>query len=430
MVSEVFLLNKRIQQVAIIGGGPAGSTLAIKLARAGIKTVIFDVGKRPELIVGESLIPAVMPIIWDLGVEKEIKEYSILKPGASVWMKEDEEASGEYTRAAGNLPPYSYHVPRDKFDETLLKAAVREGAHLIRERAKLEKQTGDNELKLSSESLGLARNYLDGEPDLIVDASGRTRVVSKILNITYDEGERKDWALFAHLNKANLTDNGHVHMHRCEHGWSWRIPLHDRASVGVVTDPRHLERYGSTLEEQFDNFIKQEPGIQKFTKDSTRISGVLKYNNYQLISHKMVGHGWALTGDAAGFLDPVFSSGVYLAMKSGMELSSAIVEGTPKAFYQYEKMWINELTLWQSMVDSWYNGRLFTLFRLGQDMMNNPVGKAIEPHMAGQLIQIFTGGAIDSRYSRNFLPFATGKLLDIMKWMGLNKRNPEDLVIR
>jgi len=92
-------------------------------------------------------------------------------------------------------------------------------------------------------------------------------------------------------------------------------------------------------------------------------------------------------------------------------------------------MWRKELHLWQKMVASWYNGRLFTLFRLGQDMMKNPVGRAIEPHMAGQLTQIFTGGAIDSIYSRNFLQFATGKLLDMMKWVGLNKRNPRELVI-
>lgn len=422
-------MNTSIKQVAIIGGGPAGSTLAIKLMRAGIRTAIFDIGKRPELIVGESLIPAVLPIIRDLGVEEEIKPFSVLKPGASVWLGDDEEAKGEYRRASGKLPDYCYHVERDKFDEVLLKAAIKEGARLFRFRANLEKCLGEKEIRLTNDTLQQTVGFFEGEPDLIIDATGRTRLISKLLNLKYRIGERKDWALFAHVDQAEMCEDGHVHLHRCEHGWSWRIPLPGKASVGIVVDPKHLEMYGDSVEEQFDNYLKNEPGISKFAKDSVRLSGVMKYNNYQSISEKMVGKGWALAGDAAGFLDPVFSSGVYLAMKSGMELAAAIIDGTPKAIAGYEKMWRKELHLWQKMVASWYNGRLFTLFRLGQDMMKNPVGRAIEPHMAGQLTQIFTGGAIDSIYSRNFLQFATGKLLDMMKWVGLNKRNPRELVI-
>ena len=422
-------MQKKPEKIAIIGGGPAGSSLAIKLARQGLKVGVFDIGNRPDLIVGESLIPAVIPIIWDLGVEEDIKPFSVYKPGASVWMKDDEEASGEYTRAAGNLPNYSYHTQRDKFDEALIHAAEREGAKIFRFRAKVEK-AGADQLRLSDETLERTNGYFDGAPGLLVDATGRARVFSKLLNIPASEGDRKDVALFAHVDQAMLRDDGHVHMHRCDHGWSWRIPLHGKVSVGIVAAPHHLAKYGSTVEDQFDNFLANENGIHKFTKNSVRISKVFRYNNYQLVSKRMVGNGWALAGDAAGFLDPVFSSGVYLAMKSGVELARAIQFGTPKAMANYEKMWGKELRLWQKMVDSWYNGRLFTLFRVGQDMLNNPVGRAVEPHMAGQLIQIFTGGAIESFYSRNFLQFAIGRLLRLMKLVGLNKRNHKDLIIR
>ena len=428
-MQQVFLMQKKLETIAIIGGGPAGSSLAIKLARQGKKVGIFDIGNRPDLIVGESLIPAVIPIIWALGVEEDIKPFSVYKPGASVWMKDDEEASGEYTQASGNLPTYSYHTQRDKFDEALLNAAEREGAKIFRFRAKVEKKEED-QISLSDETLEKTEGYFGDAPDLIIDATGRARMISKLLNIPASEGDRKDIALFAHVDQCMLREDGHVHMHRCDHGWSWRIPLHGKASVGIVAAPQHLEKYGATVEEQFDNFIANENGIHKFTKDSVRVSKVFKYNNYQLVSERMVGNGWALTGDAAGFLDPVFSSGVYLAMKSGVELAKAIEIGTPKAMEAYEKMWGKELRLWQKMVNSWYNGRLFTLFRVGQDMLKNPIGRAVEPHMSGQLIQIFTGGAIENFYSRNFLQFAVGRLLDIMKWVGLNKRNHRDLVIR
>jgi len=422
-------MRKKVSQVAIIGGGPAGCTAAIKLVRQGKKVAIFDVGKRPDLIVGESLIPAVMPIIRDLGVEDNIKGFSVVKPGASVWMSDTEEATGHYTRAGGNLPTYAYQVPRGQFDEVLMNAAEKEGVKIFNIRAKVERVGTTDRVRLADETLAETSGFFDGEPDFIIDATGRTRMFAKILDVTAKEGPRKDFALFAHVNQASMNPDGHVHMHRCEHGWSWRIPLHNRISVGVVASPQHLEKYGSTIEEQYDNFIKHEKGICKFTANSVRVSKVMKYNNYQLISDRMVGDGWAMAGDAAGFIDPVFSSGVYLAMKSGVELAKALEANTPESMMQYEKIWRRQLKGWQRMVNTWYNGRLFTLFRIGQDMMNNFVGRAMEPHMASQLIQIFTGGANDSIYCRNFLRFVTGPLIDSMKKIGMTTRDHKDLTV-
>ncbi len=422
-------MPKKIKQVAIIGGGPSGCTTAIKVARQGKKVAIFDTGKRPDLIVGESLIPAVMPIIRDLGVEDDIKGFSVVKPGASVWMSDAEEATGHYTRAGGNLPTYAYQVPRGQFDEVLLRAAEKEGVKIFKLRAKVERVGNTDRVRLAGETLAETEGFFDGEPDFIVDSTGRTRMFSNLLDVTAKEGSRKDFALFAHVNQASMSPDGHVHMHRCEHGWSWRIPLHNRISVGVVASPQHLEKYGATIEEQYDNFIKHEKGISKFTASSVRVSKVMKYNNYQLISDRMAGDNWAMAGDAAGFIDPVFSSGVYLAMKSGVELARALEAGTPEAMMRYERIWRRELKLWQRMVNTWYNGRLFTLFRVGQDMMGNFVGRAIEPHMASQLIQIFTGGANDSAYCRNFLRFVTGPLLDFMNNTRMTKRHHSELTI-
>ena len=127
-----------MKQVAIIGGGPSGSALAIKLARSGIRTAIFHSGKRPELIVGESLIPAVIPIIRDLGIEDAMKPFSVFKPGATVWLSKDERASIVFSQANGDLPPYAYQTPRDKFDELLLDKAAAEGARIFPFHATLE----------------------------------------------------------------------------------------------------------------------------------------------------------------------------------------------------------------------------------------------------------------------------------------------------
>ena len=199
------------------------------------------------------------------------------------------------------------------------------------------------------------------------------------------------------------------------------IPLPGKISVGIVVNQEHLNNYGNGVEEQFDNFIKNEPCIGTYSKTSQRLTGVMKYSNYQLISKKMVGKNWLCIGDAAGFLDPVFSTGLYLAMKSGKMAAEAIRKGDLAAFMDYEKKYRWELRLWQKVLNTWYNGHLFSLYRAGQKMRNNFIGKGIEPHIEKHLSRIFTGEAVNGIYSRGLLSF--------MSRFALLVRSPKDLKI-
>ena len=110
-----------------------------------------------------------------------------------------------------------------------------------------------------------------------------------------------------------------------------------------------------------------------------------QYNNYQLISQKMYGKNWLLTGDAGGFLDPIFSSGLFLAIKGSFAAAEAISMGTDAAFKKYQKDQLYELSIWQKLVDTWYSGGLFTLFKVGQDRMDTAFGRFIGPHMQRHL---------------------------------------------
>ncbi len=423
-------MQRNIKTIAIIGGGPAGCTLATLLKRKGFKVAVFYLEKRPEILVGESLVPAIIPMLRELGVEEEIKTYSTYKPGASVWVNKDEEATSPFSFGGGGLPPYAYNVPRTKFDKTIFDLAIKEGVTFFKQVAKLEKTGNADELKLSDDTIATIDDFFNGQPDLIVDASGRSRTISRLLDIPTKAGYRKDVAVFAHLEGAENIEPYNIHLHRLDKGWSWRIPLPGRTSVGVVIDPSFLKQFGNTTEEQYDNFLKADDTLQKFTGKASRATGVVQYSNYQLISQKMYGSNWLLTGDAGGFLDPIFSSGLFLAIKGAFRAAETIERGTDTAYAQYQKEQLYELKIWQKLVDTWYSGRLFTLFKVGNDRLDTAFGRFIGPHMQRHLTRIFSGEAVYRTYSRLFLNFVMGSMLDLMKVGGLHKRNVKDLEIK
>jgi len=423
-------MKRNIKTIAIIGGGPSGCSLATLLKRKGYKIGVFYLEKRPEIIVGESLVPAIIPFLRKLGVEDEVKSYSTYKPGASVWVSKDEEATSPFSFGGGGLPPYAYNVPRTKFDKTIFDLAVREGVTFFNQVAKLERVGSTDEIRISDETIASINDYFGGQPDLIVDASGRSRTISRLLNIFTKEGYRKDVAIFAHLSNAEKIEPYNIHLHRLEKGWTWRIPLPGLTSVGIVINPDHLKEYGTTKEEQYDNILKSDEVLNKFTHNAKRETGVVQYNNYQLISQQMYGKNWLLTGDAGGFLDPIFSSGLFLAIKGSFAAAEAIESGTDAAFKKYQKDQLYELKIWQKLVDTWYSGSLFTLFKVGQDRMDTAFGRFIGPHMQKHLTRIFSGEAVYKNYSRIFLNFVMGSMLDLMKLGRLHNRNIKDLEIK
>ncbi|HEU6449195.1 MAG TPA: NAD(P)/FAD-dependent oxidoreductase [Verrucomicrobiae bacterium] len=415
-------MNRKIRSVAILGGGPAASTLATLLARAKISTAIFHQPKRAPLIVGESLVPAVIPMLRELGVEKEIAAYSLFKPGATINLTETVNFSFPFNDIRGPLPRYAYNVPRDKFDDTLLNAARKAGVKIFEMAAGVEKIPGADKIELSEATLAATGNCFNGQPDLIVDATGRVRLLPKLLGIGAREGGRKDAALFAHVDRTQLDYEGHVHTTRLDHGWSWRIPLRDRVSVGMVIGAEHLPKFGATKEEQFDNLLKQDSVLMKVAGGAKRLTPVMEYANYQLVSERLFGENWALVGDTAGFIDPVFSSGLFLGMQGGILLAKAIQNGSANAFKKYQDACIHHLECWQQIADYFYDGSLFNSVVVGERMeMKYPWVKLMSPWYRNHFAKLFTGAASDSNFS-----------IGMLRWVvnyGLKHENPEKLKI-
>ncbi|MEN8181445.1 MAG: tryptophan 7-halogenase [Myxococcota bacterium] len=406
--------------MAILGAGPAGAALGTLLARGGVEVTLFDGGKRPPLVVGESLVPAVVPFLRELGIEEEVASYSIYKPGATFGFDVDDTLSFRFDEVRAARTTYSYNVPRDRLDRSVREAAARAGARIIERHARLERAPGSDRVRLDSTSLeagGFSR-----PPDFVVDAAGRGRTLSRLLGVPVVEGSRRDIALHAHLEGVPLLVEGDVHTDLLEHGWCWRIPLPGRVSVGLVVDPKVLRAFGGTAEEQFDACLRHDRRLREWGCTAKRLSPVVKYTNYQMRHTRGVGPGWALLGDAFGFVDPVFSSGVLIALDGSFALSKALLDGSERALRSYEARVLHHLDNWHRVVDYFYDGRLFTLLKVGELMRTRFPGKLLDFHFRKHVPRVFTGESTTGRYSVG--------LLDFMVRYGLAGNDPRRLAVR
>jgi len=415
-----------MKSVAIIGSGPAGSTLATLLKRKGFKVAMFSDSEPRELFVGESMIPALIPILRELGVEEDVKKISVYKPGATVWVKNGLHAEAPFNGGLGQLPGYAYNTTRKEFDTLLFEKAKSEGVKIYKHKAGIE--VVKDTIQFDAATLEICSNFFGGQPDFFVDASGRKRLFANTLKIPSTTGKRMDTALFAHVENHEFPNNyGDIHMNLATKGWIWRIPVPGKTSIGVVVNKDHLKHYGETAEEQYDNYLKNDPKLKGVFDGIQRVSGIQKYSNYQLQSNRIYGENWVCVGDAAGFLDPVFSSGLYFSLHFAAELAKTLDPANDMTLAQYQKNWKRELNAWKEMIDIFYNGRLFTNFLYGNDRLETKFGRWVGKHAVKHYTSIFTGEAINNPKSKNLLRFMTGPLLDFMYFFRMHKYNYKDL---
>ena len=410
-------------RVAVLGAGIAGSALAILLARRGAEVTLFDDGRHPELVVGESLVPAVVPILRRLGIEEITATFSRVKPGVSfVWSKTD-RASFSFARFAPGVFPYAYNIPRPQFDEALLVQAVTAGAQKVVAKARLERASDSGmgpELALTAETIAAAPSLGGRQPDLIVDATGRVRHAARVLGIGADVGPRRDVAHFAHYEGFRWDDApGQVLISRLAAGWSWCIPLMDRLSIGIVLGQDAAAGLGRTPEERLSHAITSDSWLAGIAGDAKRVSAVATYSNYQLVSQRTAGPGWVMVGDAFGFVDPMLSPGVFLALHSAETVADAlspVLEGrTPpspaslaRALEPYTRRHAAALKSWTELVAYLYDGRLLALMRAGREWMeagSGPLKTALQDHIERHIALQASGMGTMSPYSRGLLSF-------------------------
>jgi flavin-dependent dehydrogenase len=428
-----------VLRVAVVGAGPCGSALATLLARRGADVTLFDDGHRPELLVGESLVPAVVPILQRLGVEEATAALGLLKPGVSFVWSPGDRFSFSFARFAPAVPPYAYNVPRPGFDEALLANALASGVHRVVARARLEPalQNGDGpELALAPETLAAAPALGGRQPDFIVDATGRARLAARALGIRAQAGPRNDVAHFAHFEGCRWEDEpGQVVITRLEAGWSWCIPLRDRLSIGIVLGRPDADRLGRTPAARLERAIAVDSRLQAIAAGGRRVTSVATYSNYQLISQRGAGRGWVMVGDAFGFVDPMLSPGVFLALRSAEGVADALAPFLRRgaipspaelasALGPYAAEQAAMLAAWSDLVLYFYDGRMPALMCAGRGWVGEGASfvKSAQLHIERHIALQASGVRTTSRYSRT--------LLRVLGRHGLRGVEPVALAIR
>lgn len=349
--------------IAIIGAGPAGSALACLLLQRGIKCVLFDDNKRPSLLVGESLVPATVPLLRKLGVEEQVAAVATLKPGACFRHINGYRVDIKFNNQGGLAPDYAYNVPRPQFDDILKRRAAELGATVIHKRAKLYADPDNDKVLLDDASLESAG--LDRQPDLLVDATGRHRAVSKLMNIPTQRGARDDVAFFAHFRhfEKDTNTDGQIVITVLNEGWSWQIPLKDCLSVGVVLNSASAKKLAGSPAEKLDHLIELNEPLRSSGRNRERISSVMTYANYPIISERAAGANWVLIGDALGFTDPMLSPGVFMSLKSAECLDRYLsTDGfNEKVADNYCQEMLDWYGSWSNLIDYFYDGKLLAL---------------------------------------------------------------------
>jgi flavin-dependent dehydrogenase len=401
------------ETIAIIGAGPAGCTLAALLAKAGIPVVVFDDEKRPALLVGESLVPAIVPYLRELGLEERVAAISMHKPGVSFIHREDLEMHFNFRSVEGVLPTYAYNVPRPAFDDLIRDRAKELGARFVRHRAKLEAQPGDATAELKLDAASMAAGGLNAPPALIVDAAGRARLSARALGIGADAGPRRDQAHFAHYeNFQHPFPEGQVAITYHSFGWSWRIPLQGKLSFGVVMCAGRGDEWGANAEQRLDRILAEEPKLKNLAGGARRTSEVFTYTNYQLTSKRGHGPGWMAMGDAFGFVDPMLSPGVFLAMESASCLARIIQKkitdpaALQRALATQEVQMRSWLAAWQELIRYFYDGRITSYFVEGNELKRKYPGRFsqyMERSTARRIACMASGATTRSHWNRRIL---------------------------
>jgi flavin-dependent dehydrogenase len=307
--------------VVVIGGGPAGSTAAALLARHGYQVVALEKAHHPRFHIGESLLPMNLPVFERLGVLQKVHALGTFKRGADFEADNDRGYNTfSFDRAIGGSPAHAYQVWRPDFDRMLFEHArecgvdAREGHEAV---GIEQRGPRDTRLEVRTDD---GRNYRI-QARYLIDASGRDTFLSAKRRLRRRNDRHQSAAIFGHFRGAQARageDAGNVSLYRFEHGWMWMIPLPDGVmSVGAVCWPDYLrQRKGRTAEFLFDT-LKRNPALWQRMEHAELIGNEVRVTgNYSYDSKQIGGPGWILIGDAFAFLDPVFSTGVYLAMSS------------------------------------------------------------------------------------------------------------------
>ena len=310
--------------VLVVGGGPGGSSAATFLARGGLRVALAEREAFPRFHVGESLLPANMPVLDRLGVLDAVKARGFLVKYGAYFHDQDLDLGYQFFFREGKpWPSYTYEVQRGEFDKILLDHAAAQPNVTLLQPATVERVAFDEDGVTAT--VAEAAGPREVRARFLVDASGRDAFIAT------RHGKRRPVeglgkvALFAHFRGGKRwpgKEAGNIRIFSFEPGWFWYIPFHNgTSSVGCVLHARTVRGHERNLEQLYHSLIARCRGLAEALDGAPRITAVHSAANFSYQTEPAIGDRFVCVGDAIAFLDPIFSSGVYLATQSA-ELSS------------------------------------------------------------------------------------------------------------
>lgn len=371
-----------IYDVAIIGGGPAGSTAATLLARAGRRVIVCEREKFPRFHIGESLLPISMQTFTRLGVHEKFERAGFLRKygGEMAGACSDEGVKFYFKDGYHSKTESSYQVPRAEFDQVLLDHAAENGAEVREETAVKGVEFFVDHIELQVESKGAAVKKISAR--YVIDASGRHSVLGNHFQLKETYPHLQKISIFAHYEGVEADagrDGTLTRQLRAADRWFWYVPLpKGRSSIGVVLDTALFKQAKKSPEEFLAESIAEQSFLARRMTHARRVTPAYASADFSYRQSRLTGERWMLAGDAAGFIDPVFSSGVFLALLAGeqcADILNVVLDHPRKArrlFAKYERLLRRVMKSYLRFVDAWYSKEFIEVFLYPQDVLQIP----------------------------------------------------------
>ena len=354
-------------QVLIIGAGPAGSLASALLNRQGIEVLVLEKQQFPRFSIGESLLPQLMIFLENAGMLEAVVAAGYQLKNGAAFRKQGRYTEFDFSEKFTQGPGTTFQVKRAEFDKLLADTAEQQGVPIrYQQEVKAVEEFVDHCLLTVEDNKGESYQVKAG---FVLDASGYGRVLPRLMDLEYPSDFPERSAMFCHL-KDNIDAPDYdrnkilISVHPENNGiWYWLIPFHDgTCSLGVVGAPAFFEGLSGNSEKDMLSCINAEPDLAILLRNAEFITPVQKLKGFAANVRTMYGKRFALLGNAAEFLDPVFSSGVTIAFKSA-ELACALLARQHRGEVvdwevDYAEVLMKGINTFRAFVSAWYDGRL------------------------------------------------------------------------
>ncbi len=313
--------------ILVVGGGPGGCAAAIMLARMGRRVLLLEKDRHPRFHIGESLLPMSMPIFDALGVRESVEALGVIKRGADF---PSGNAEGyqvfRFARTLHPTSPYALQIRRADLDQVLFAAARKAGVITLED-------TLAEEVRFLKEGVEVTVRTAQGErvhygARYLIDASGRDTLLGRLLHLKQSDRRHRSAAMYAHFSgvtRRSGDDAGNISIYRVADGWVWVIPLPDGiTSIGLVCGPTTLRNRGGDNEGFLRRMLESNAQLAERIADARIVGHLQATGNYSYRCSAWAGPRWIMVGDAATFIDPIFSSGVHVALQSALDAAALV----------------------------------------------------------------------------------------------------------